>query len=102
MKTVGAPITSLMPVQPTERVFEIDVLRGWALFGVLMAYALWNLGSPPESNLGRVDQILNVALSILIDTKAYTVFAFLFGLGFSIQLNRAATRGVNIVRLYAR
>ena len=102
MKTVEAPITSLMPVQSTERVFEIDVLRGWALFGVLMAYTLWNLGGPAESNLGRVDQTLNVALSILIDTKAYTVFAFLFGLGFSIQLNRAATRGVNFVRLYAR
>ena len=103
MKTPDAASTiSLTPVQPTVRVFEIDVLRGCALFGVLMAYALWNLGGPPESSLGQVDQILNAALSILIDTKAYTVFAFLFGLGFSIQLNRAATRGVNIVRLYIR
>lgn len=93
---------SLSPVPPTQRVFEIDVMRGWALLGVLLAYALWNLGSPPESTFSKVDLTLNTILSILIDTKAYSVFAFLFGLGFSIQLTRAASRGANIVRLYSR
>ena len=87
----------LQPVPPGERIPALDVIRGFALFGVLVAYALWSLGSPPEETYSQVDRILESALSILVDTKAYTLFAFLFGLGFSIQLMRAEARGSSIV-----
>jgi uncharacterized protein len=90
----------LQPVKPCERIPELDVLRGFALFGVLIAYALWNLGSPPEETYSITDRILDYALAVLVDTKAYTLFAFLFGLGFSMQLTRA--RGRSIVPLYCR
>src|SRR5436190_20302052 len=93
---------SLDPVQPHERLIALDVLRGFALFGVLLAYALWNLGNPPESTYSTVGLIMNRVLSALVDTKAYTMLAFLFGLGFSIQLTRAAARGVSIVPVYCR
>lgn len=92
----------LLPVKPVERIPELDVLRGFALFGVLIAYAVWNLGSPPEETYGTVDRILNFTLTALVDTKAYTLFAFLFGLGFSIQLARAGARGTSIVPVYCR
>ena len=46
--------------------------------------------------------ILNWVLSALVDTKFYTLFAFLFGLGFSIQLTRAEARGISIVPVYCR
>ena len=92
----------LGPVQPGERLFAVDVLRGFALFGVLLAYALWNLGNPPEETYSNIDRILNLALSALVDTKFYTLFAFLFGLGFSIQLRRAEARGISIVPVYCR
>src|SRR5215213_7234199 len=92
----------LQPVQSGEREPALDVLRGFALFGVLIAYALWNLGSPAEETYGPLDRALNLALTVLVDTKAYTIFAFLFGLGFSIQLARARERGVQIVPLYCR
>lgn len=92
----------LRPVLPHERIPALDVVRGFALFGVLLAYALWNLGGPPEDTYSNVDRMLNWMLSALIDTKCYTLFAFLFGLGFSIQLNRAEARGGNIVPIYCR
>ncbi|MCI0423411.1 MAG: heparan-alpha-glucosaminide N-acetyltransferase domain-containing protein, partial [Acidobacteria bacterium] len=94
--------TSLQPVQPSERIPALDVLRGFALFGVLLAYTLWNLGTPPEHTYSQADQILNFALAVLVDTKFYTLFAFLFGLGFSIQLTRAEARGASIVPVYCR
>ncbi|MGH3118432.1 MAG: DUF418 domain-containing protein [Gaiellales bacterium] len=77
-------------------------MRGFALFGVLLAYTLWNLGGPPEETYSQADRILNSVLSALIDGKFYTLFACLFGLGFAIQLKRAADRGVSIVPVYCR
>src|SRR6266404_6883038 len=96
-------VTSAMqPVSPSERILALDVMRGFALFGVLLAYALWNLGSPPAESYSQINIVLDWVLSALVDTKAYTLFAFLFGLGFSIQLRRAETRGVSIVPVYCR
>ena len=51
----------------------------------MLAYALSNLGSPPEESYSRINIVLNTVLTALVDTKAYTLFAFLFGLGFSRQ-----------------
>jgi hypothetical protein len=46
---------ALEPVQPGERILVLDVLRGFALFGVLLAYALWNLGGPPATTYSQAD-----------------------------------------------
>ena len=92
----------LLPVQPGERIPALDVLRGFALFGVLLAYVLWNLGGPLDEAYSQADRLLDRALAALVDTKFYTLFAFLFGLGFSIQLARAESRGASLVRTYCR
>src|SRR5262245_29338442 len=92
----------VQPVPPSERIPALDVIRGFALFGVLIAYALWSLGNPPEETYSQVDRVLESVLSILVDSKAYTLFATLFGLGFSIQLIRVEARGSSIVRVYCR
>ena len=94
--------TPLQPVQPGERILALDVIRGSALFGVLLAYTLWNLGNPPGDTYSPADRILNWVLEILVDTKAYTLLATLFGLGFSIQLTRAELRGTSCVPVYCR
>lgn len=93
---------ALQPVSPAERVDAIDVLRGIAVLGVLVAYTVWNLGSPPVETYGTFDQVLTFILNALLNTKAYTLLAFLFGLGFSMQLLRARERGENIVPSYSR
>jgi len=93
---------SLRPVQPGERIFALDVLRGFAMLGVLLAFAMWNLGSPPEQTYSQADRIIEWAATVFVDTKAYTTLAILFGLGFSIQFTRALDRGVNVVPTYLR
>ncbi|HEY0461979.1 MAG TPA: DUF418 domain-containing protein [Pyrinomonadaceae bacterium] len=92
----------MAPVHSGERITELDVLRGFAMMGVLLAYALWNLGNAPEETYSQAQFVLNKVLGWLIDTKAYTTLATLFGLGFSIQLVRARSRGINIVPVYCR
>src|SRR5688500_1418443 len=95
-------ISPARPVSPNARIDSIDVLRGIAILGVLIAYVVWNLGSPPPETYGRADQVLNFVLATFLNTKAYTLLAFLFGLGFSIQLTRAKERGVDIVPIFRR
>jgi uncharacterized protein len=78
------------PVGPTERILALDVLRGFAMFGVLVAYCMWSLGTAPENSWSRIDHWLGEAVHFAVDGKFYTILAFLFGLGFSIQLGRGA------------
>lgn len=96
------PAIRLQPVAPGERIAALDVLRGCALFGVLVAYTVWNLGSPPWDTYSALDRALERVLSAIVDSKAYTLFGFLFGLGFAIQLTRAEGRGASIVPAYCR
>jgi uncharacterized protein len=98
---------ALEPVKAQERIQTIDVLRGFALFGILLVnmglfhsslYQLL-LGSPWTSAADRAAQWFIHAFA---EGKFYTIFSFLFGLGFALQLERAEARGARIVPTYAR
>lgn len=91
----------MQPVTPTERILALDVLRGFAMFGVLIAYCLWSLGTAPEASFSRFDHALAQFSGFAIDGKFYTILAFLFGLGFALQLDRA-TDDATAVRVYMR
>ena len=82
--------TSLPDLQPTsdvERHAILDVLRGFALYGVLLANLVWlttdmvltdaRLQQLPTAT---VDPIAQALVVFFIDGKFYTLFAFLFGL----------------------
>ncbi len=92
-----------------ERVELIDGLRGFALFGILLANILYWSGwgaMTMEQKLALAGE--NAVLwqsrfhHLLIDGKFYTLFSLLFGLGFALQLARLRRRGVGGVRLYRR
>jgi uncharacterized protein len=98
------------PVQAAERVFELDVLRGVALFGVLLinltGFAHPDLMATEDQLLALptavADGVLYELLGWLVAGKAYTLFAFLFGLGFYVQMQRSAARGGNFDVIYLR
>lgn len=94
--TPGERAPALEPVRPGERIAELDVVRGFALFGVLLAYTAWNLGQPPEETWSATDHVANRVMLIAVDSKAFSLFTFLFGLGFAIQLSRAQARGASV------
>ena len=91
MATIG-------PVGESERITEVDVLRGIALFGVLtmnfVAFAGPGVGLTEAQAAAlptaAVDQWAYWGVRWLIGDKANTVFATLFGLGFYIQMTRGA------------
>jgi len=77
------------PISGGERIVALDVLRGFAMVGVLIAYCMWSLGTAPAESWSPLDRGLDSVLTFLVDGKFYTILASLFGLGFSIQLGRA-------------
>jgi uncharacterized protein len=100
----------LQPVTATERIFTIDVLRGIALLGVLVANVwLWFSGAVflfpgLQSELRRItlDSLAFYFVGIFISGKALSTFSFLFGLGFAVQIMRAEARGARIGLVYSR
>lgn len=102
-----AGVTELAPVSPRERVATLDVLRGFAMLGVLLAnlFELYSLrftltGPRPPGEF--LDVLASSFLGIVVAGKAQTLLTFLFGFGFAAQLLRAQARGEPVVPVYVR
>lgn len=96
------------PVQAHERIQILDILRGFALFGILLvnmelfANPLQIAVQPLEPSPYLVDRIAAWLVRLLAETKFYSLFSFLFGLGFALQLVRAEEKRVPFAPLYVR
>lgn len=98
------------PVSASERVEEMDVLRGVALFGVFLmnftGFAGQGLMATEQQLLSlpsiALDASTHGLLGWLVEDKANTLFAFLFGLGFYLQMQRLESRGADFERIYKR
>jgi uncharacterized protein len=86
------------PTQAQERIPAIDILRGFALLGILLV----NFSGSEVARVGAVDDHVRRLLDFLVSSKFYTTFSFLFGLGFALQLLRARMRKSRIVPVYVR
>jgi uncharacterized protein len=94
--TTQALRAPMRPVGRDERVLTIDVLRGFALFGILLVN-FFGVGAT-----GVADQVANGFLYFFVSGKFYPLFSFLFGLGFGVMLLRAMDRGTSILPVYLR
>ncbi len=99
----------LGPVRPSERIAELDILRGFALLGIL-ALNLFALYAPlslrgsraVELYPGRLDTAVLWLMAFFGSGKFNAMFTFLFGVGFAIQMDRAAARGAPFAGMYLR
>ncbi len=102
------PLTPIAPIPASERIVVIDVLRGFAVFGILLV----NMGlfsAPLYVELmgvpwwtSTVDRAAQALVRFAAEGKFYLLFSFLFGLGMAIQMQRVEGRGAPFVGLYAR
>jgi uncharacterized protein len=105
--TTGSVLAA--PVSPSERHQIIDIVRGFALFGVLALNLLWSAryatsDSAPTGAFvsGAFDDISMLLSELLISHKFYAIFSLLFGLGLAIQLERGRARDAPVLGTYAR
>ncbi len=95
------------PVQPGERINEIDIIRGFALLGILMVnmsyfkYVFLFERYPTYFPEG-IERVSGWFIQLLFTGKFYAIFSFLFGLGFYIFMERTLSRGHDLIPLYRR
>jgi uncharacterized protein len=99
-------MSQLAPVPPRGRLVTLDVLRGFALCGVMIGNMVLYSGewaqSGPRPEPGALDEIADWFLNIFVRSKAQTLLTLLFGFGFAVQLLRAQERGEPVMGLYVR
>jgi uncharacterized protein len=84
-------MTSLQSVQ---RFQVLDVLRGFALAGILVINAMSIMavkGSTPAFtvDVGIAERFIQDLILFFVESKFFTLFSLLFGIGFAIQINSA-------------
>jgi uncharacterized protein len=96
------------PIKSSERIFLIDVLRGLAIFGILMVnmplmyepMTQMMLGAKPGSS------VVNIAtesfIKFFFEGKFYVIFSMLFGFGFWVFMNKKQEDGSSIIPVYSR
>lgn len=96
---------AMSPVSLRDRIDVVDILRAWAVFGMLLV----NFSHDLEWRWlfarvwpGTIDRTAYFLLHFFAVAKFHALFSFLFGWGFALQMERAEARGVHFFPLYAR
>ena len=91
---------TLNPAQASERIVAIDIIRGIALFGVLLINFPFFSGAGILSRLeqplyqGNISLLVSKLATVLVNAKSFACFSMLFGIGLFIQFERADKRGL--------
>jgi uncharacterized protein len=105
------PDPTTAPVPREARIDAIDYVRGLAVLGILLVnmplYAAPMAAYFNAEAIGLFPGTADVAalwfIRVVAESKFYTLFSFLFGLGFGVQLVRATRRGAPAFgRFYSR
>jgi uncharacterized membrane protein YeiB len=81
-------ISGQEPIDPRQRIEAVDMVRGFALFGVLLVN-MFNFGAYSIIWNDPGDEIAFSVMRFFFETKSWRLFAFLFGFGFALQMIRA-------------
>lgn len=86
---------------PLQRITVVDALRGFALLGVILThmwqhYSIFSFGLEPREPLfPAMNEPIQWLMQNVIMGKFINIFAFLFGLSFFIQMDRAHKKGID-------
>jgi uncharacterized protein len=95
---------SYQPIEDTKRTAIVDILRGWALLGVVMGNYVdyYFIGLPiPSNTKNAFSQVLSNIHEFIFQAKSWTLLFILFGYGFAVLLQNLASKGKNPVGFFA-
>jgi uncharacterized protein len=87
-----------VPARPHERVRSLDILRGLALLGMILVHVHQHLEQPATG----LEDLISWFIWVGVEQKSWATFAFLFGVGFALQLGRMEAKGAPVTSLYLR
>lgn len=102
----------LRPVGESERLLSLDVLRGFALLGILMVNMqsftmpfMRMMHDPSLADGPLSEKLASAFVKTFFEYKFISMFSLLFGAGFAVQLMRAEARtgaGKSVIPVYIR
>lgn len=82
------------PISGRQRIEYLDVVRGIAIFGILITNIEWFSFYTPDKQgpflFGSADSTVRFLQYMFVEGKFYTIFSLLFGWGIAIQIKRFA------------
>jgi uncharacterized protein len=97
------------PVSQPERTRSLDILRGFALLGILVMNiqtfampAAAYINPTAWGDLSGANYLVWLLSHLLADQKMMTIFSMLFGAGIVLFSSRAEARGLSAARLHYR
>jgi uncharacterized protein len=91
------------PLPASDRYLRLDLLRGFALFGVLIVNLLYFFRLSLFEHLlnfhthpGWVNHTIDVLVAAVFEFKAFTLFSLTFGIGVAVQTERAGDRAIRV------
>jgi len=86
------------PPAQSDRIVTLDILRGIALFGMILVHFHQRMEIPTDG----VEDLVGYAIWMGVESKSWATFAFLFGAGFAILMKKTEARGLEVVPLFLR
>jgi uncharacterized protein len=86
------------PAQTGERVLVLDILRGFALFGMIVVHFHQRV----NTTVTGIEDLIGWVVWVGVETKSWGTFAFLFGVGFAVLLRRIEARSLPFLSIYLR
>ncbi|MBM4089701.1 MAG: DUF418 domain-containing protein [Planctomycetes bacterium] len=96
------------PVQPGDRIATLDMLRGFAIFGILLVnmeffnQSVYHYVTGTKAPTSLPDQLARWFTALLAEGKFYSIFSFLFGVGMALQWTRAEQGGTRFAGFWLR
>ena len=82
-----------VPTLPSERIVTLDIIRGFALLGILVVnMASFSGMTPFDEPTALWDQAAFFVVDVFFSGKFNSLFSMLFAIGFTIQLERLEQR----------
>jgi uncharacterized protein len=90
----------LQPFRPGARIPTLDILRGFAVLGMILAHIHKRMGGGLD--MSGVTSRIGWFITMAVAEKDRVVFAFLFGVGFAIMMRQLESRGQPVVLVCVR
>jgi uncharacterized membrane protein YeiB len=91
----------MIPIEGNRRIEVLDYLRGFALLGIILVNII-PLLAVQLPDQGSANASYQRFLFLFVEGRFYTLFSFLFGVGFYLFISRAIAKGNNGYILFLR
>lgn len=102
-------MATIKPIEPEQRIEILDILRGFALLGIIFNNVLYFSGYSFMSYYDlkqlanfQLNESIFSFLDFIIRAKFYTLFSILFAVGFYLQFNKYRGESTAFLKTYRR